>query len=224
MATQSEGELENKLIEQLVQLGYKSVTIRDEDDLVANLKTQLEELNNIEPLSEKEFAQILNNLRKGSIYDKAKLLRQPKIDYTKDDGTVGYISLLNSIDWCKNKYQVTNQITINGKYKNRYDVTILINGLPLVQIELKRRGMELKEAFEQTNRYERHSYSAGYGLFNYIQLFVISNGVNTKYYANNKISARTFKQTFYWSDVDNQLVLSLNSLPIHFLILAIFRR
>ena len=217
MATQSEGELENKLIEQLVQLGYKSVTIRDEDDLVANLKTQLEELNNIEPLSEKEFAQILNNLRKGSIYDKAKLLRQPKIDYTKDDGTVGYISLLNSIDWCKNKYQVTNQITINGKYKNRYDVTILINGLPLVQIELKRRGMELKEAFEQTNRYERHSYSAGYGLFNYIQLFVISNGVNTKYYANNKISARTFKQTFYWSDVDNQLVTQLKQFAYTFL-------
>ena len=217
MSTQSERELENKLIEQLVQLGYKFVTIRDENELVANLKTQLEELNSIEPLSEKEFDQILNQLRKGSIYDKAQLLRQPKIDYTKDDGSVGYISLLNSIDWCKNRYQVTNQITINGKYKNRYDVTILINGLPLVQIELKRRGMELKEAFEQTNRYERHSYSAGYGLFNYIQLFVISNGVNTKYYANNKISARSFKQTFYWSDVNNQLITQLQQFAYTFL-------
>lgn len=217
MSTQSERELENNLIEQLIQLGYERVSIRDENELVANLKIQLEKLNNIEPLSDKEFAQILNNLRKGSIYDKAKLLRQTKIDYTKDDGTVGYITLLNTIDWCKNQYQVTNQITINGKYKNRYDVTILINGLPLVQIELKRRGMELKEAFQQTNRYERHSYSAGYGLFNYIQLFVISNGVNTKYYANNKISARTFKQTFYWSDENNQLITQLKQFAYTFL-------
>ena len=217
MATQSERELEENLIEQLVQLGYQSVEIKDEADLVANLKTQLEELNEIEPFSEAEFMQILNKLRKGSIFQKSKLLRESKIDYTKDDGKVGYITLLNTIDWCKNRYQVTNQVTVNGKYKNRYDVTILINGFPLVQIELKRRGLELKEAFEQTNRYERHSYSAGYGLFNYIQLFVISNGVNTKYYANNKISARTFKQTFYWSDIDNKPITQLQQFAYTFL-------
>lgn len=217
MATQPERDLEGKLIEQLVQLGYTSVTISNEAELVANLKTQLEKLNGIVPMSDKEFAQILNKLRKGSVYDKAKLLRQPKIDYTKDDGTVSYLSLLNSIEWCKNIYQVTSQVTMNGKYENRYDVTILINGLPLVQIELKRRGLELKEAFEQTNRYERHSYSAGYGLFNYIQLFVISNGVNTKYYANNKISARTFKQTFYWSTENNQPITQLRQFVYTFL-------
>lgn len=217
MGTQPERDLEGKLIEQLVQLGYASVSISDEAELVANLKIQLEKLNSITPMSDKEFAQILNKLRKGSVYDKAKLLRQPKIDYTKDDGTIGYLSLLNSIEWCKNIYQVTSQVTMNGKYENRYDVTILINGLPLVQIELKRRGLELKEAFEQTNRYERHSYSAGYGLFNYIQLFVISNGVNTKYYANNKISARTFKQTFYWSNEQNQPITQLRQFVYTFL-------
>lgn len=217
MGTQPERDLEGKLIEQLVQLGYTPVSIGDEAELVANLKLQLEKLNGIAPMSEKEFAQILNTLRKGSVYDKAKLLRQPKIDYTKDDGTIGYLTLLNSIEWCKNIYQVTSQVTMNGKYENRYDVTILINGLPLVQIELKRRGLELKEAFEQTNRYERHSYSAGYGLFNYIQLFIISNGVNTKYYANNKISARTFKQTFYWSSENNQPITQLRQFVYTFL-------
>ena len=217
MTTQSERDIEVKLIDQLEQLEYTRVYINDEDELVANLKAQLERLNGIEPFSEKEFQQILYKLKKGTIYDKAKLLRQPKIDYTKDDGTIGFISLLNSIEWCKNIYQVTNQITINGKYENRYDVTILINGLPLVQIELKRRGLELKEAFEQTNRYERHSYSTGYGLFNFIQLFIISNGVNTKYYANNKISARSFKQTFYWSNEWNQTITQLRQFVYTFL-------
>ena len=98
-----------------------------------------------------------------------------KIDYNKDDGTIGYIELINQIQWCKNQYQVTNQITMRGKYTNRYDVTLLVNGLPLVQIELKRRGIEIKEAFNQTNRYDCHSYGTGHGLFNYIQLFIISN-------------------------------------------------
>lgn len=217
MATQSERDLEEKLIEQLVQLGYEFAPIKDEDELVLNFKSQLEKLNDISSLSEQEFAQVLNKLRRGSIFDKAKILRQPKIDYIKDDGTVGFICLLNTIDWCKNIYQVASQITMSGKYENRYDVTLLINGLPLVQIELKRRGLELKEAFEQTNRYERHSYSTGYGLFNYIQLFVISNGVNTKYYANNKISARTFKQTFYWSNEKNQLITQLKQFAYTFL-------
>ena len=107
--------------------------------------------------------------------------------YTRDDGKSAYIDLINKIMWCKNEFQVTHQITMEGAYENRYDVTLLINGLPLVQIELKRSGLELKEAFNQTNRYHRHSYSAGYGLFDYIQLFVISDVVNTKYYANNRV-------------------------------------
>lgn len=104
-----------------------------------------------------------------------------------------------------------------GKYENRYDVTLLINGLPLVQIELKRRGLELKEAFNQTNRYERFTYGEGLGLFNFIQLFVISNGVNTKYYVNNPVKARSFKQTFYWADKENKLITNLPDFATAFL-------
>lgn len=213
---QSEKDLENKLVAQLVSLGYEQVIIKEEKDLMANFKTQLELHNNISPLSEREFIQVLNQMQKGSIFEKAKVLREP-LSYNKDDGSTGYITLLNMIDWCRNRYQVTSQVKMDGKYENRYDVTILINGLPLVQIELKRRGLELKEAFNQTNRYERHSYGSGFGLFQYIQLFVISNGVNTKYYANNKIMARSFKQTFYWSDTNNRLITQLREFAYTFL-------
>ena len=102
---------------------------------------------------------------------------------------------------------MTHQVSMEGTYKNRYDVTLLINGLPLVQIELKRRGLELKEAFNQVNRYQRHSFSSSYGLFQYIQIFVISNGVNTKYYANNRF--QSFKQTFYWTDIENKRLTNI---------------
>ncbi|PCJ22830.1 MAG: deoxyribonuclease HsdR [Flavobacteriales bacterium] len=207
MTTQPEAILEDNLVKQLQELGYAKVVIKDEADLVANLKKQLEKHNN-KTLSDKEFKQVLNHLSKGNIYAKAQTLRD-KVEYTKDNGETGYIELINQIHWCKNQYQVTHQITMQGKYENRYDVTILINGLPLVQIELKRRGLELKEAFNQTNRYERHTFSSGFGLFNFIQLFVISNGVNTKYYANNPVKARSFKQTFYWADIENKLITNL---------------
>lgn len=213
---QTEAQMEAELVKQLEQLGYQYVTIANETDLLTNFKLQLEKHNKIASLSDREFDQILNKLQKGSIFDKAKTLRQ-KMDYTRDDNTVGYIDLIDMFDFCQNTYQVTNQVTIDGKYQNRYDVTILINGLPLVQIELKRRGLELKEAFNQTNRYERHSYGAGYGLFQYIQLFVISNGVNTKYYANSKISARSFEQTFYWTDTQNNQITQLKDFTYQFL-------
>jgi type I restriction enzyme R subunit len=106
---------------------------------------------------------------------------------------------------------------MEGVYKNRYDVTLLINGLPLVQIELKRRGLELKEAFNQTIRYKTHSFGAGFGLYQYVQLFVISNGVNTKYYANNRKDALSFKQTFFWADPDNNKITNLKDFADHFL-------
>ncbi len=115
-----------------------------------------------------------------------------------------YISFLNCDEWCRNEFQVTNQISIEGKRKNRYDVTILINGLSLVQIELKKRDSELKVAFHQINRHQHESYDAGAGLFQYVQLFIISNGVNTKYFANNKFQA--FQQTFYWTDKENNRI------------------
>jgi type I restriction enzyme R subunit len=215
MSTESEQTLEDNLIAQLENLGFDRVRIDDEKALVINMKKQLEKHNNI-ILSELEFRQILNKLAKGNIFDKAKILRD-KIDYTKDNGETGYLELIDQIKWCKNEYQVTNQVTMKGTYTNRYDVTILVNGLPLVQIELKRRGLELKEAFNQTNRYYRHSFSAGYGLFNYIQLFVISNGVNSKYYANNPVNKRDFKQTFFWADAENNKITQLNEFAEAFL-------
>ncbi len=207
MTTQPEQILENNLVSQLVKLGYKQVIIRDENDLLANLKSQLEKHNKIE-LSENEFKQILNFINKGNIFERAKILRD-RVPFTNDKGETKTIELINQIHWCQNEFQVTQQIAMEGTHKNRYDVTVLINGLPLVQIELKRRGLELKEAFNQTNRYERHSYWAGHGLFQFVQLFVISNGVNTKYYANSPIKARSFKQTFYWADEQNKLITQL---------------
>ncbi len=215
MSTQTEQTLENNLIAQLETLGFDKVYIDNEEGLVANLKKQLEKHNKT-LLSDLEFRQILNKLAKGNIFEKAKILRD-KIDYIKDDGEIGYIELINQIKWCKNEYQVTNQVTMKGKYTNRYDVTILVNGLPLVQIELKRRGLEMKEAFNQTNRYHRHSFSAGFGLFGYVQLFVISNGVNTKYYANNPVGKRDFKQTFFWADEENKKITQLSEFAEIFL-------
>lgn len=215
MTKQSEQQLENALIDQLTNMGWTRVAISDEADLVANLKGQLESHNKT-TFSSAEFDQILNKLSRGNIFERAKILRD-RLDYTKDDGSTGYIELINQIHWCKNLYQVTHQVTMRGKYKNRYDVTLLVNGLPLVQIELKRRGLEMKEAFNQTNRYHRHSFSAGHGLFQFIQLFVISNGVNTKYYANNPVAKRDFKQTFYWTDVSNKKISSLSEFAEIFL-------
>src|SRR5690606_6553451 len=187
--------------------------ITQESDLIHNLKSQLEKHNKTS-LSEAEFAQILNQLSKGNVFEKAKILRD-KAQYVKENGETGYIEFINQIHWCKNQFQVTQQITQKGKFVNRYDVTLLINGIPMVQIELKRRGLELKEAFNQVNRYHRHSFSTNSGLFQYVQIFVISNGVNTKYYANNKF--QTFKQTFYWADKSNKLITQLKDFTESFL-------
>jgi len=213
MTRQSEQALEDNLVDQLQGLGYSFVPIVDEAALLANLKTQIEK-HNTASFSDTEFNRILNHLNKGSIFDRAKILRD-KFNLTKDDGTNQYIEFINMEHWCQNEYQVTNQVTIEGSYKNRYDVTLLINGLPLIQIELKRRGLEMKEAFNQINRYQRHSFWSAYGLFNYVQLFVISNGVNTKYYANNRKTS--YKQTFYWSDKNNKRISQLQDFAAEFL-------
>lgn len=205
MNIQSEQVLEDNLVKQLGSLGYEFVSIRNEAELLTNLKRQLEKHNGV-TFSDSEFAKILNHLNKGNVFDRSKILRD-KFVLTRDDGQNIYIEFLNQEFWCQNQYQVTRQVTMEGSYKNRYDVTLLINGLPLVQIELKRRGLELKEAFNQINRYQRHSFWSSYGLFQYVQLFVISNGVNTKYYANNR--KQSFKQTFYWTDEDNNLITQL---------------
>lgn len=205
MSKQPEQILEEQLIEQLQKLSYSYVEIKDETALLSNLKKQLEKHNNIS-FSDKEFEKVMNILSKGSVFEKAKTLRE-KQHIVRDNGDNLYFEFIQSEHWCQNQFQVTNQVTIEGSYKNRYDVTILINGLPLVQIELKRRGLELKEAFNQTNRYQRHSFGSGAALFQYIQIFIISNGVNTKYYANNKY--QSFKQTYYWTDKDNKRLTNI---------------
>ena len=182
--TQSEYALEEALIAQLKGMEYSAVRIECEADMLANLKQQLEIHNQITPLTPAEFERILNHLNTGSVFERAKVLRD-KFALKRDNEDTAYISFLNCDEWCMNEFQVTHQVTMEGKRKNRYDVTLLINGLPLVQIELKRRGAELKVAFHQVNRYQHDSYDAGGGLFQYVQLFIISNGVNTKYFSNN---------------------------------------
>jgi len=214
MAKQPELILEEQLIAKLQEVGYALVQINNENELITNLKIQLEKHNNIH-FSDKEFEKVLNILSKGSVFEKAKTLRE-KQHIIRDNGDNLYFEFINTDQWCQNEYQVTHQVSMEGKYKNRYDVTLLINGLPLVHIELKRRGLELKEAFNQVNRYQRHSFSSSYGLFQYIQIFVISNGVNTKYYANNRF--QSFKQTFYWTDKENKRLTNiLNGFATDFL-------
>jgi type I restriction enzyme R subunit len=215
MSTQSEAILENNLIQQLVGLGYAPVRIQDEAAMLVNLQRQLEAFNGLK-FSEREFESILNHLGKGNVFERAKLLRD-RFELHTDDEEVRYIRFFNPAEPEKNRFQVTNQVSVDGVHKNRYDVTLLVNGLPLVQIELKRRGIELKEAFNQIDRYKQGSYWANRGLFQFVQLFVISNGVNTKYYANNTIKALTFKQTFFWADVRNRNITDLEPFANSFL-------
>ncbi len=213
MNTQSEYALEESLIAQLEGMEYSRVVIDNEAGMLANLKKQLEVHNKI-TFTNNEFNRILNHLNTGGVFDRAKVLRD-RFALKRDDDSVAYVDFINMDDWCLNEFQVTNQISFEGKRKNRYDVTLLINGLPLVQIELKRRGVELKQAFNQIQRYHHDSYDAGYGLFQYVQVFIISNGVNTKYYSNNKVAS--FKQTFFWTDKENNRYSNLNEFSEEFL-------
>jgi type I restriction enzyme R subunit len=211
--TETEAQLEESLVERLTGLGYGRVVIRSAGELLANLKGQLEKHNDTS-FSDSEFSRVLNHLDKGNVFDRARTLRD-KYALPRDDGSTSWIEFLNTAEWCRNEYQVTQQVSQAGSYLNRYDVTLLINGLPLVQIELKRRGLEMKEAFNQINRYQRHSFWSERGLFNYVQIFVISNGVNTKYYANQR--RQSFKQTFFWARPDNTLITQLDEFTDSFL-------
>ncbi len=213
MTHQSEATLENHLVRQLTGLGYTHVQIPDGSALLTNLQKQLEAFNN-ESYSSKEFDAILNHLAKGNVFEKAKTLRD-RFSIPRENGEAVYVQFYNSEDWAKNLFQVTHQVTQEGSYKNRYDVTLLINGLPLVQIELKRRGLEIKEAFNQINRYQKHSFWSNYALFQYVQIFIISNGVNTKYLANNKL--QSVKQTFFWADRENRNITDLTKFASVFL-------
>lgn len=212
--TQSELALENELVAQLTGLGYSLVAVTDEPSMLANLQSQLEAFNGV-TLTPGEFTKVLNHLTRSSgVFAKAKTLRN-RMKLERDSGQTIYLEFFDSVNPLRNQYQVTRQVTIEGTYRNRYDVTILVNGLPLVQIELKRRGLEMKEAFNQIQRYQKHSFWSGLGLFHYVQLFVISNGVNTKYYANAR--RQSFKQTFYWAREDNQTIRELPAFAAAFL-------
>ena len=198
MPVQSEAALENGLIDTLQKMNYEYVHIQEEKNLSANFKKQLEKHNKkkLEELgrtefTESEFEKILIYLEGGTRFEKAKKLRD-LFPLELESGERLWVEFLNRTHWCQNEFQVSNQITVEGRKKCRYDVTILINGLPLVQIELKRRGVELKQAYNQIQRYHKTSF---HGLFDYIQLFVISNGVNTRYFANNPNSGYKFTFT-----------------------------
>ena len=214
---QSEAVLENSMVQTLLDLGYEKISIPDEDTLLANFKNQIslhnlhKHLNNT-PLTDSEFERLMISLGGKGVFNSAYNLRQLQ-PLTRDDGSSTYIELINQSEWCKNRFQVTNQITVNARRVNRYDVTILINGLPLVQIELKKRGMQLKQAFNQINRYKSESYT---GLFKYVQLFVISNGVDTKYISNDETKLN-YNFAFFWTDEKNNRINNLSDFTKSFL-------
>lgn len=226
---QSEAELEKEFIRLLVEQGYTYLNIHKEADLIANLRERLEELNNIK-FTDSEWEQFFTTAianPNDKIEDKTQTIQEDYVKVLKrEDGTSKNIRLIDKKNVHNNRLQVLNQYE-NGKaegakYNNRYDVTVLVNGLPLVHIELKRRGVPIREAFNQIERYQRDSFWAGCGLFEYVQIFVISNGTLTKYYSNttrintikDAVSGKTkksktsnsFEFTSYWADANNKVI------------------
>ena len=215
MSTKPEYILENNFIAQLTGLGYQLSYAKTVDLLKDNLRTELDRLNDCK-LSDSEWYKVQTQLTKGSkSIDRARLLREQLI-IERDGQPALRLKLADQRNWKNNSFQVLNQFhKENGNIKNRYDVTILMNGLPVVQIELKRRGVEIKEAFQQVQRYQRDTYHAGEGYFQFIQMFVISNGVNTEYFANNSTLNKLF--SFNWTDEDNNAVNQLTDFTDTFL-------
>ena len=228
-AYQSEAALEKEFIRMLTEQGYEYLQIHDSETLVNNLRHQLELLNDYK-FSESEWNRFFNNNianNNDGIVEKTRKIQEDHIQVLKkDDGTSKNIYLLDKKNIHNNRMQVINQYVENdGNHDNRYDVTVLVNGLPLVHIELKRRGVALKEAFNQINRYQRDSFWAGSGLYEYVQIFVISNGTNTKYYSNttreshikeqqqtrnkSKKTSNSFEFTSYWADANNKVISDL---------------
>ncbi len=227
---QSEAELEKEFIRMLTEQGYEYLQIHSEAELIENLKSKLEQLNGYD-FTESEWARFFRehiaNANEG-IVEKTRTIQE---DYTKvlkrDDGSTKNIRLIDKGNIHNNRLQVINQYEVQGKakYDNRYDVTILVNGLPLVHIELKRRGVAIREAFNQINRYQRDSFWSGCGLYEYVQIFIISNGTNTKYYSNTtrfshlkeqekssgkgKKTSNSFEFTSFWADANNKVIPDL---------------
>jgi type I restriction enzyme R subunit len=228
-AYQSEAELEKAFIEQLRAQAYGYLTIASENDLIANLRRQLEKLNKMS-FSDAEWGRFFASSIAGandSILEKTARIQEDHVQILKrDDGSTKNIYLIDKANIHNNSLQVINQYEVTGERSNRYDVTILVNGLPLVHVELKRRGVDIREAFNQINRYQRDSFWAGSGLFEYVQLFVISNGTLTKYYSNTvraghlkeqsakrskRKTSNSFAFTSWWADALNKPITELTS-------------
>ena len=229
---QSEAALEKEFIRMLSEQGYEYLPIHTEAELISNLRTKLSELNNYQ-FTDTEWNQFFTNViasQNASIVDKTRMIQEDYVQLLKrDDGSSKNIRLIDKDNIHNNRLQVINQYEISqsegAKHDNRYDVTILINGLPIVHVELKRRGVAIREAFNQINRYQRDSFWAGSGLFEYVQIFVISNGTNTKYYSNstrwNAIkdanaaktrkgkTSNSFEFTCFWADANNRIIPDL---------------
>ena len=232
---QSEAKLEHDLINQLMGQGYVYVVVKNEEGLLRNLRDQLELLNDVK-LSDSEWARLLPMIsnEQMTILDKTEMIQGKGyvLNLTLDNGLTKNIKLIDKQNVYNNRLQVINQYEVEGVHKNRYDVTILVNGLPLVHIELKRRGVAIKEAFNQINRYLRDSFWAGRAMFDYVQIFVISNGTETKYYSNttryakereadggprkHKTDGNTFEFTSYWTDQENTLLTDLRDFTTTF--------
>lgn len=231
-AYQSEAELEKEFIRMLTEQGYEYLQIHSEEDMVANMRVKLEELNDYQ-FSDTEWKRFFNEcIANGNdgLVEKTCKIQEDNVQVLKrDDNMTKNITLIDRKNIHNNRLQVINQYVVTtdqgARHDNRYDVTVLVNGFPLVHIELKRRGVPIREAFNQINRYERDSFSAGYGLFEYVQIYVISNGANTKYYSNstryNAIkdaeaantkkgkTSNSFEFTSFWADANNRIIPDL---------------
>lgn len=230
---QTEAQLEDELIAQLLDQGYERVSPTSEAELVANLRRQIELLNGFAFADEdweRFFREVVANKAEGIVEKTRRIQKNPVIDFTLADGTLKNVMLLDRNHIYRNRLQVMNQYEANeGAHKNRYDVTILVNGLPLVHIELKRRGVALRQAFDQIERYQRESFWSQSGLFEFVQIFVISNGTHTKYYSNTtrwqktessrrgKKSSASFAFTSWWTDANNHKIADLVPFAASFL-------
>ena len=218
---QSEADLERELIEHLIKQGYEFLPkLKTPEAMLANVRVQLQALNNVE-FSEEEWKRFVDNyLDKPSdgIVDKTRKIHDDYIhDFVFDDGRIQNIYLLDKKNIASNTVQVIRQFKQMGTHTNRYDVTILVNGLPLVQIELKRRGIAVREAFNQVHRYSKESFNSENSLYKYLQMFVISNGTDSRYFANTtKRDKNSFDFTMNWAKANNSLIKDLKDFTATF--------
>jgi type I restriction enzyme R subunit len=218
---QSEGDLERELIQDLTNQGYEYLPgLNHPEAMLANLRVQMQALNNLEFLEGEwlRFVETWLDKPSDSIVDKTRKIHDDYIhDFVFDDGHIQNIYLLDKKNIARNKVQVINQFEQSGSHANRYDVTILVNGLPLVQVELKKRGVAIREAFNQVHRYSKESFNSEHSLFKYLQLFVISNGTDTRYFANTtQRNKNSFDFTMNWAKADNSLIKDLKDFTVTF--------